>query len=152
VKNSYLLSFILALIGGTSLFFPFPYPIVVFTFAAGGSNPILLGIFAGAGAFLGDSTSYFLGYSGREILPGEAKSFLNKFSERLLKRGKPALFFILLVYSSLSPFSNDFLVMPLGLARFPYWKTVLPLWLGNTIFNTLIALSGFYGFHYFFLA
>src|SRR3989344_5926552 len=60
-ENGYFLALVLALIGGTFVFFPFPYHIVIFTLAAGGLNPFLLGLFAGTGVLIGDSTSYLIG-------------------------------------------------------------------------------------------
>ena len=83
VQNGYILTFFAALLGGTSVLFPFPYYLVVFTLGAGGLNPFLLGIFSGVGLMVGDSTSYLLGYSGREIITGKLATAFFKFTTGL---------------------------------------------------------------------
>jgi len=151
VQNSYLLVFVLAIIGGISILFPLPYYLVVFTFAAGGSNPILLAVMAGTGVAVGDSTSYLVGYSGREILTGKPMVIFNKIYEWLSKKPKWMLFSFLYAYTAISPLPNDLINVPMGFMRFPYFRLVIPMWLGNMTFNLIIALSGMYGFHLFFI-
>jgi len=149
VDNSYFLVFALAFLGGTSILFPFPYYLVVFTLAAGELNPIYLAILAGTGVMIGDSTSYFVGYTGREILsPAFSKKF-SKIYNWVLKKPKGLLPIFLYFYSFLVPLPNDLVVIPLGLARYPYLKAIIPLWAGNISFNLAVALAGFYGIHFF---
>ena len=145
-ENGYFLALVLALIGGTFVFFPFPYHIVIFTLAAGGLNPFLLGLFAGTGVLIGDSTSYLIGYTGREIISGRPARIFKKLYDWAIKKPKWVLPTFLYLYSSFIPTPNDFLVIPLGFARYPYTKVVIPLWLGAITFNTLLALAGIYGF------
>ena len=68
VTNSYIILFITAFIGGSSIFFVFPYYLLSISLGAAGFNPFLIGLSAGIGIILGDATSYFVGYSGREII------------------------------------------------------------------------------------
>lgn len=146
-ENSYILIFALAFLGGTSILFPFPYYLVVFTLAAGDLNPIYLAVLAGTGVMLGDSTSYLVGYTGREIL---SKGFAEKFNRIynwIIKKPRWLMPVLLYFYSFLIPFPNDFVVIPLGLARYPYVKAIIPLWLGNISFNLAVAFAGFYGVH-----
>ncbi len=151
IQNSYALVFVLAIIGGTSILFPFPYYLVVFTFAAGGSNPFLLAFMAGTGVAIGDSTSYLFGYSGREIFNGRFMVIFNKLYNWLSKKPKWMLFSFLYLYAAISPLPNDLINVPMGFMRFPYSKLMIPMWLGNITFDLIIALSGMYGFHLFFI-
>ena len=148
-ENSYILVFLLAFIGGTSIMFPFPYYLVVFTFGAGHLNPFLLGLFAGTGIMLGDSTSYLVGYAGSEIMPRFLSKKFDKIKNWFLGLKKWVIFLFLYGYSTIMPLPNDILVVPLGMIKFPYWKAIVPLWLGNVTFNTLVALAGLYGFGFF---
>src|SRR3989344_4787436 len=150
IENSYALIFVLALIGGTSIIFPVPYYLVVATFAAGGSNPFLLAIMAGTGVSLGDSTSYLVGYGGREILNEKLRRTFNNFYNWAMKKPKWMFFSVLYLYPTLSPLPNDMIVVPLGLARFPYFKMIIPMWLGNMTFNLIAAFAGIYGFNFWF--
>ncbi len=145
IHNGYLLAFAIAFLGGTSILLPIPYYLVVFTLGAGGLNPILLGLFAGAGLMLGDSTSYFVGYSGREVMPERLRKwgeFLEKQSEK--EHSWPLTIF-LFIYGAMIPLPNDLVIVPLGIFHYGYKKTVFPVGLGNVIFNTMIAAAGYYG-------
>jgi membrane protein DedA with SNARE-associated domain len=75
VKNSYLILGLMALLGGTSIFLPFPYYLFTISFGAAGLNPFLLGLSAGIGTLIGDSTSYYIAYKGRDITPPKFSKF-----------------------------------------------------------------------------
>ncbi len=148
INNGYVLTFFGALLGGTSILVPFPYHILIFTLAAGGLNPFFLGLLAGLGIFIGDSTSYFIGYTGREIVTGKPAALFERFHKWVVKKPKWILPIFLFLYSSVIPTPNDLLVIPLGLVRYPYIKVIIPLLLGSIVFNTLLAFAGFYGFEW----
>ena len=44
------------------------------------------------------------------------------------------------VYSCIIPASNDFITIPAGLARLPFWYVMTPLVLGNIVFDVSLAL------------
>jgi membrane protein YqaA with SNARE-associated domain len=138
VKNAYALIFVLAFLGGMTTFSGIPYHLVLITLATGGLNPLLLGLSTAAGVMLGDSTSYYVGYQGSVIIPGALQKILIMIRNFGLKHPKilPLFFFL---YGSLSPFSNDFIVISMGLSRYPYWRVMVPLGLGNLIFNISLA-------------
>lgn len=150
ITNSYLIVFILCIIGGISIMFPIPYYLAVFTFAAGGSNPLLLGICAGLGLMIGDSTSYYFGYHGGKIISKKMQERAKKISHFIISRPTWLITSLLVLWGSITPFPNDMMIVPLGLIRYPYLKTIIPIGFGNIIFNTVIALSGYYGWTLFF--
>lgn len=144
-SNSYLLMFILAVIGGISTFTGVPYHFILMGLAAGGLNPLLLGFVTAIGVMIGDSTSYLIGKHSSHLLPGKLKKPLEKISLFLLKR--PALVSpTLIIYGTLSPFSNDFIVISMGLIGYSYFKVILPLTLGNILYNIGLAYLGLYHF------
>lgn len=146
-SQGYILVFVAAFIGGTSIIFPFPYYLLVFTLGAGGLNPFFLGFAAGLGLLLGDSTSYYIGYQGRSIVPKRIKHIIDRTRYKL--RASPAFVFpsVLFCYAAFVPLPNDFVILSLSLAHYPYWKVMIPLTLGNILFNILVAFAGLYGFH-----
>src|SRR3989344_2983409 len=77
-ENSYFLIFVLALFGGLTTFSGVPYHLVLITLAIGGLNPLLLGLSTAVGVILGDSTSYYVGYSGGEVMPGRVQKIVNR--------------------------------------------------------------------------
>jgi membrane protein YqaA with SNARE-associated domain len=144
-SNGYIATLILSFLGGVSMFITVPYHLVLMTFAAGGLNPLLLGLVATIGQCGGDTTSYFVGYGGAHVLP----QGLHKLVGRILAwcEGRPywQVFLAVVVYGSISPLSNDFILIPLGMARYSYRRIMIPLEIGNLIFNCGAGLLGAYG-------
>jgi membrane protein YqaA with SNARE-associated domain len=145
INNAYLLMFILSFIGGLSTFSGVPFHVVLIALAAGGVNPILLGLSTAVGVILGDSTSYLIGFKGREIAPSRVTEFLERIINFALKYPKilPWFFF---TYAAVLPLSNDFIVITMGFAKYPFWKVMVPLALGNLVFNILLAYLAIYAY------
>ena len=139
VNNAYLLIFFLAFMGGVSTFSSVPYHLVVASMAAGGLNPFILGSSAASGVMLGDSTSYYLGHRGKEYIPMRFEKFFSRLRALITHHSRIFPLFCFL-YGTFIPFSNDFITITAGLMRFPFWKVIIPLGIGNLIFNTSVAL------------
>src|SRR3989344_6768841 len=138
VQNAYVLIFVTAIFGGFTTFNVIPYHIILITLAGGGLNPILLGSLAAIGVTLGDSTSYFVGYQSRTILSEKMGAWFERI--RRLAADHPRRFMLIcFAYSCIVPASNDFLTIPQGLARIPFWKTMIPLAFGNIVFDISLA-------------
>ncbi|MBI2056064.1 MAG: VTT domain-containing protein [Candidatus Sungbacteria bacterium] len=149
VKNAYALIFILAFLGGLTTFSGVPYHLVLITLAMGDLNPWLLGISAAVGVMLGDTTSYYAGYAGGAVMPKAAQNIFQQWYTYVGKHPKLLPVFCLL-YGSLVPLSNDFITISAGIARYPFWRVMIPLAAGNIIFNVSLAYlsSGAYKFLY----
>lgn len=145
VQNAYGLIFILAFLGGLTTFTGVPYHPVLVVLAVGGLNPFLLGLSTAFGVMLGDSTSYFVGYQGGAIVPQGIQRFLRRllFFAMRYPRTLPLFFFL---YGSLCPFSNDFIVISMGLAHYPFWRVMIPLGMGNLVFNISLAYLATYAY------
>lgn len=150
VTNGYGVAFVAGFLGGVSTFTSAPYALVVITLGAGGLNPFLLGMVAALGLFLGDITSYFLGYYGHHVVPNGLQMELERFRGWMLARKRawmvPVFIFL---YGAFFPLSNDIVIISFGLARYPFWRVMVPLGLGSIIFNTILAFLGRYGIGYF---
>lgn len=138
VENSYLVLFLLAFFSGLLAFSGIPYHWVLIAFAVGGLEPWLLGLAAATGVIIGDSTSYLVGYYGHHVVPDKLRGSINRLSSFMHRHPRlvPAFFF---VYGSIAPFSNDLVGITTGVARYPFWRVMLPLGLGNLVFNTTLA-------------
>jgi membrane protein YqaA with SNARE-associated domain len=145
--NAYGLIFVLAFIGGLTTFSGVPYHLILITLASGGLNPFWLGLSASTGVMLGDSTSYFIGYQGRAITPVGWQKFFGKVYDFGFKHPAllPLLFFL---YGALVPLSNDFIVISMGLARYPFWRVMIPLGLGNLVFNFGLSYFSIYAYNF----
>lgn len=147
VQNAYLLIFLLAFIGGLTTFSGVPYHLVLIALAAGGLNPFLLAISAATGVMLGDSTSYYLGHQGRLLTSGRVAYVLERLS-RIKERYPRLLPWVFFLYGAIVPLSNDVITIPMGLLEYPFWRVMIPLGLGNIVFNIWIALLAAYGFSF----
>lgn len=145
IENAYGLMFILSLVGGRALFSGIPYHVILVVLASGGLHPLLLGTLAATGVMAGDTASYYLGYAGRTIIPEDIQFILRKVFSFCAAHPKlsPLAFFL---YGSLVPFSNDFIVVSMGLARYSFWKVMVPLGLGNFVFNVSLAYLSVYAY------
>ncbi|KKT41174.1 MAG: hypothetical protein UW30_C0011G0005 [Candidatus Giovannonibacteria bacterium GW2011_GWA2_44_13b] len=148
VENAYVLIFVTAIFGGFTTFNIIPYHLLLITLASGGLNPFLLGFLAATGVTIGDSTSFFVGRQGRAMLSERIGKWFAKLNRVALE--SPNLFMVLcFFYSALMPMSNDFITIPAGLARLPFWKTMLPLVFGNIVFDISLALLAAHAFDIF---
>lgn len=147
IENAYFLIFVLAFIGGLSTFSGVPYHWVLIALATGGLNPLMLGLSASFGVMLGDSTSYFIGYHGSAIVPAGIQKFLHKIQSFFMRFPKLLPLFIFL-YGSFVPFSNDFIAISMGLARYPFWRVMIPLGLGNVVFNVSLSFLAIYAYDF----
>lgn len=137
--NSYLTIFVTAIFGGFTTFNIIPYHPLLVTLAIGGLNPFLLGILAATGVSIGDSTSYYLGYVGRGVMPQKTEPWFEKIHK--ISEGRPKLFlFLCFLYSCFIPLSNDLITIPAGLAGIKFWKIMTPLFLGNIFFDVSLAI------------
>jgi membrane protein YqaA with SNARE-associated domain len=132
--------FVAGVLGGTSILFPFPYYLVVATAAAGGANPLLVGLAAGIGVMIGETTSYVVGHAGRAVLPERATRTFALLHRWVADTHSAKFYGFLFVFGCVVPLPNDVIVVPLGAAGVPYWRVILPLGAGNVVFNTVTAL------------
>ncbi|NHJ14062.1 MAG: hypothetical protein EAX95_10325 [Candidatus Thorarchaeota archaeon] len=138
-------SFLFSLIGNATVLFPFPY--IGFPFILGGAqsspsgpfvfDPWLIGIVSGIGAAIGEMTGYLLGYAGGEFIKEEKRSVFRNYA-----LSHPRSTPILLWFLAVTPIPDDVLVIPLGAAKYPWWKVVLPQLLGKSMFLAAVAWGG----------
>jgi membrane protein DedA with SNARE-associated domain len=136
--------FSFALLGGLTTFNTVPYYSLLFLLATTGIDPLYLGLSSAFGVMCGDSFSYLLGRQGGTVIPERFQNFFGKVKNLAEKHEKVFLFFCFL-YGSISPLSNDFISLSAGMARIKYWKVMLPLGLGNIVFNVSFAYLCVYG-------
>lgn len=148
-ENVFIILFVSAFIGGTSILIPFPHYLFTISFGAAGINPLLLGLSAASGTILGDSISYLMGKLGSKIFIKEKKreKFFTKILSYLNNKHPVVLPVALFVYASIAPLPDDLIMIPAGIINYPYRKLVIPIFLGKIIFNTVLALGGYYGWN-----
>ncbi|TFG00333.1 MAG: hypothetical protein EU541_02605 [Promethearchaeota archaeon] len=154
-----LISFGICFLGSASIGFPVPFPVVLFTL----SNSVYikyenlglvveqiimsgnfwfeilgLAIIGGLGAACGELTGYVLGWGAKKIEETrdlESLKNLNGFSRLILKNESRTPFYVFLF--ALTPLPDDILFIPIGMRKYPLWKTLIPAWLGKNVTTLL---------------
>lgn len=141
IENGYALLFAIAFFAGVSTFTSVPYQIVLVAFAASGLNPLLLGFVAATGIALGDTVSYTLGHFGRALVP-EKGAWIQAKLQRIGEKHPRLLPLLFFSWGAFMPISNDVVTIPFGIARYPFLKLAIPLWLGTIIHSSMLAFFG----------
>ncbi|MBY0538776.1 VTT domain-containing protein [Patescibacteria group bacterium] len=143
VQNAYGLMFLVAALGGLSTFNSVPYLAVLFVLANTGVNPFWLGTVSALGVMCGDSFSYLLGRSGGAVIPDSFTWVFTNIKQFAIEHPKlyPSFCF---VYGAICPLSNDFVTIASGIANISYKKVMIPLALGNIVFNIAFAYVSVY--------
>lgn len=139
VRNGYLVTFIVAVLGGISVITVTPYYTTLITFALGGLNPFLLGLIAGIGATIGDSVFYYLGMQGHQLLAPKYHEKMHRFSGWLLRGPRWLIPVVTYIYTGLTPLPQDVLMVALALANIHYKRVIPFVLLGNITLATIIG-------------
>ena len=133
--------FVMNVLTSATLFMPLPTGIIVFALGAV-LNPLLVGIAAGSGAGLGETTGYLLGYSGQTF--AEKSKVYTRLERWMRRRGSIVIFLISLVPN---PFV-DIAGFIAGVLRYPIWKFLIFCMLGKTLRSIVFALAGYWGLNW----
>lgn len=141
-------AFIVSFFGNATILFPFPY--IAVPFILGGItdevtsmfvfDPWVIGFVAGFGALIGEMTGYIIGYGGGKLIDQEQRNGFREFIE-----SHPRATPLILWFLAATPIPDDILIVPLGAARYPWWKVALPQLIGKTMFMIAIAWAGRFG-------
>lgn len=138
LNNAYFLMFFVAMLGGLSTFNSVPYMSLLLVLASAGVNPFVLGLSSALGVMCGDSFSYFVGHQGAAVIPQKLRVLFTRIY--LLAERHPKLFpWVCFIYGSISPLANDLITIPAGMARISFARVMVPLALGNIVFNVGLA-------------
>ena len=140
--------FIISFIGNATVLVPIPYMGV--TFILGGLqneisgeylfNPFLVGLISGMGAMLGEMTGYLIGYAGGQLIDSSQR---NAFGDYIAAH--PRATPIVIWFLAVTPIPDDILTLPLGAARYSWWKVVIAQLVGKSMFMIGVALAGRWG-------
>lgn len=149
-----LISLVICFLGSASIGFPIPFPFVLFSLSnsilfryldAGFSmnETLLFGGFwleiigitlvGGIGSALGEFTGYAVGYGAKKVAEERNSELFNNvdgFGKLILENQKRTPLYIFLF--ALTPLPDDILFLPLGMIKYPFWKCIIPGWLGKS--------------------
>jgi membrane protein YqaA with SNARE-associated domain len=140
----YLGVFVVSMLSSASIFIPIPGFLFIVA-AAPFLNPWVVGIVAGAGSAIGEFTGYAIGKGSHKVLSSKDHKWL-KWGERWFtkKRG-----FLVIFLFAATPLPDDVTGILGGMFRYDWKRFLLASFIGKTILNLALALSGFYGIGFF---
>ena len=142
VKNTYLVSFLLAVFGGLSAVTGLSFFASVITFSGGGANTLLLAVFGGLGIFISDSIFFFVARYGVEILKKKARPISLWLVSRMEKFSLTAILIGVYIYVGFTPLPNDLLMVALAFVGMPF-KRLAPVLMAGSI--TVVFLVAYFG-------
>lgn len=137
VEYLYFVGFLVTVIGNGSFLLPIPYAAaipVLASYLPSTLHQVVLGVVCGVAAGIGEMTAYGLGYVARKRLSGEAKQNLEYLKEKF-SGSSPVLIFLV----GLLPIPDEFIVVPLASAGYPFKKMILFCLLGKTLLCILLS-------------
>ena len=132
--------FVVSAVSSASIFLPLPGFLFIIA-AAPFLNPILVGIIAGAGSAVGELTGYAIGKGSHKALKKKDVEWLKK-GEKWFKDGKGFLFIMLF---AATPLPDDITGILGGMFKYDWRRFILAAFIGKSILNIILALTGFYG-------
>lgn len=137
-EYGYLGVFLIMVISSATIVLPVPGAVAIFLLGST-LDPWLLGLVAGVGGAMGETTGYMAGYGGGMVLEG--RPIYDKLAGWMQRRGGITIFLTGLVW--VMPF--DVVGIMAGALRYPLWRFWLFATLGKTPRFMLIAWSGAWG-------
>jgi membrane protein YqaA with SNARE-associated domain len=139
---------LVSFLGNATILFPFPY--VGLPFVLGGLrdvdsgvflfDPWMIGFLSGIGAMIGEMTGYYIGYGGSHFIEEEKTNSFRSFIEQYPRTTPLVIWFL-----AVTPIPDDVIIVPLGAAKYPWWKVFIPGFIGKIILLTGIAWAGRFG-------
>lgn len=130
--------FLISFLGATSVFIPIPSTFVIFIIAANTAfDPLLIAVFAGLGAAIGELSGYLIGLGGRKVI-GEKYKRKMDILMKLFKRFGSIVIFVF----ALTPLPDDLLFIPLGVMRYKILHAFIPALVGKFVSNLIVAYAG----------
>lgn len=144
-EHAYIALFLSALLGGSSIFIPFPYYLVTISLGVAGFNPFLLALVAGLGTTIGDMTTYYLARSGRIFAPSKMRAYFSRTLYSLKEHHPKLIPIVTFLYAAFLPLPDDLIMAPAGLIQYPIKRLIVSVFSGKVVFNLCLAFAGYYG-------
>ena len=136
--------FVISIFGNFTVIFPIPYTLALVTVATrpsiGALDIFIMGLFAGAGAGLGEASAWLLGRASKEVVEESMEKQVNRAQKWVDKRIAP---FIIFLFAA-TPLPDDAILLFIGLLGYALWKTIIWCFLGKIVLTTGTGLVAKY--------
>ncbi|MBW2992164.1 VTT domain-containing protein [Candidatus Woesearchaeota archaeon] len=145
-------SFILSIIGNSSLIVQIPYFFAIILLgsqAPGYLYLVVLAVVSAVGMTIGEIISYFIG-KGIFFIAEHGKDHKRFYRIREFMDKKPKLIPLLIFLFAATPLPDDVVIIPLGVVDYGYKRIIIPTLLGKIILASVFAFGGFFSYQWFF--
>ncbi|MBD3185204.1 hypothetical protein GF325_00135 [Candidatus Bathyarchaeota archaeon] len=151
INNGLWAAFILSTFGNTSVLIIFPYAYIVFYLGSAQAiaafdpwAPLILGIVSGLGAGIGEVSSYVVGRlftKSDKLISSDLGQKFERMRKRFEEHPKSIPFMIYLF--ALTPLPDDAILVPFGIMKYSYKRTIIPCMFGKMTLCTALAYLGY---------
>ncbi len=135
--RSYLAVLIISFIGAATVILPAPAALTTISFAGALDQPILVGLIAALGQVAGETVSYYIGSTGKQLIHrGSAYARTRRVLEERSKLAGAAIF----VFAAVPNPAFDAVGILAGALRYSFWRFLLLAYLGNA-FKYIIVFA-----------
>ncbi len=130
--------FVISIFGNFTIIFPVPYTLALVTIVTDKSIPIdwyhiiIMGLFAGAGASIGEVSAWFLGKASKNVIEDGMEKQVAR-AQRWIDKGLAPL--IIFLFAA-TPLPDDAILVFIGLLGYALWKTVIWCFAGKIVLTT----------------
>lgn len=142
ISNTYILIFLLSIMGGVSAFTAVSFYATIFTLASTGISPLLIALFSAPGILIGDSLFWYLGVQGRSLAYEAFGKWLTRIAAYLSRRSKWFVYAFTFIYTGLTPLPGDILMASLAILGYRFRNIFIPVLCGNFTLIFIIAKLG----------
>lgn len=135
----YLGVFLIAVLAGFNLAVPLPAIAFLPLFVTSGFSLWPCVLIISIGMTLADTIGYFLGRAGHNLFSSLASRELREHLARWREHYHWAPAIVIFIFISFIPVSNEVLIVPLGFLGYGVRHLLLPIFLGNAVFNIVYA-------------
>lgn len=133
--------FLVSALSGFNVVVPIPISSFFPVFLEAGFHPSITIAAISLGMIVGDIFGYALGRSGRSIIKEKKDRRFFAFIENLEKKHRFLPYGFLAIYAAFIPLPNELVVIPMAFLKFRFQYMILALFLGNIIFNIVVATT-----------
>ena len=133
--RSYLAVFIISFIGAATVILPAPAALTTISFAGALDSPVLVGLVAALGQVAGESVSYYIGFTGKQLIRHGPR--YERMRRALQEKSKLAGGAILIFAAVPNPFFDAVGILA-GALRYSFWRFLLLAYIGNAFKYILV--------------
>jgi len=134
--------FVIGLVSNMTLVFLIPYALPLFTLAIYADTileVVALGTAAGAGAGVGELTSYAVAHTIVAHVDDLEKSAFFRWTKRTIE-AHPRVIPVFVWLASATPLPDLMIIVPLAMIRYSWRKMIVPMVMGKIVQNVVMAL------------